>query len=504
MYHSKNCNKMKKNILVVSILASALSFTSCSDDDINQKPYDSIEIADYYKTESDFTNALNGVYKGFAQSGYYAGLSNASDIISIGDIMADNLILDPNGRRAAQRAHTWAYNSNSVPTDIYSTSYNVISRANIILANANNLQDGDFKNNVIAQATAVRAMAHFEVARTYAEIPTQSADASSTVGIVYVDKYDPQALPSRDATIAESYNKIIADLEAAIPYLDASKVTSVMNKYAAQALLGKVYLYNGDYKKVIEFTQPVVDAVAPASQAQLIDLWTSKNSDGVLFEIPFINSNDPTIGTNYSQGATNDNIVIEYSVDKDFYALYNQETEAERIAAYFKIYNPKNHGNQAVIAVNKYINGKVKLGLNNGRYLRVEEAILNLAEAQYLSGDQGSALTTLNKLRDVRYSTYKGVETGAAIFDAIQTERRKELAFENGDRWFTLKRLQGVSSISAEYKEGVKRSGNGYLADGSGISSSVQTLKPGVREWQLPIPQSVLNINKNLSQTPGY
>lgn len=412
---------MKKNILVLSLLACALSFTSCSDDDINQKPFDAIEVSDYYKTESDFTNALNGVYKGFGQAGYYAGLSNASDIIAVGDIMSDNLILDTNGRRSGQRAHTWAYNSNSVPTSIYSTSYNIISRANIILANADNLPDGDFKNNVVAQA-----------------------------------------------------------------------------------LLGKIYLYKGDYKKAIEFTQPAVDAVAPANPSELAALWTSNNSNGVLFEIPFVNSGDPTIGTNFSQGATDENIVIEYAVDKDFYALYNQETEPERVNAYFKVFTPSNHDYQQVIAVNKYINGKVKLGLNNGRYLRVEEAILNLAEAQYLAGDSASALTTLNKLRDVRYSSYEGGETGAAIFDAIQLERRKELAFENGDRWFTLKRLQGVSGISSAYTSGIQRSGNGYLADGTGTPSSELTLKAGDFKWQFPIPQSVLNLNTNMTQTPGY
>ncbi|WP_313384765.1 RagB/SusD family nutrient uptake outer membrane protein [Chishuiella sp.] len=498
---------MKKNIFVLSLLACALSFSSCSEDDINQKPYDKIEFSDYYKTESDFNTAINGVYRGFAQDingGYYAGLSSASDIIAVGDILGDNLILNPNGRQSGLRTHNWSYNSNATPTSLYSTSYNIISRANLILANIDNLQDGDFKNYITAKAKAIRALAHFEVARTYAEIPTQAADASSTIGIAYVDKYDPKAEPTRDATIGETYTKIIADLEAAIPYLKEADPSSEINKYAAEALLGKVYLYKGDYQKVIEYTQPVVDNVSPAKKADLADLWTSNNSEGVLFEIPLLNTSDPKIGTNFSQGATDATIILEYAVDKNFYALYDSATEPERKNAYFKIFNPKNLDGDAVIAVNKYIKGKVMLGINNGRYLRTEEAILNLAEAQYLSGDSGSALSTLNKLRDVRYSSYKGGETGAAIFDAIQLERRKELAFENGDRWFTLKRLQGVSGISSEYKQGIQRSGNGYLADGSGSPSSSQTLNAGDYRWQLPISQTTLNKNLKMTQTPGY
>lgn len=498
---------MKKNIFVLSLLACALSFTSCSEDDINQKPYDKIEFSDYYKTESDFSTAINGVYRGFAQNiygGYYAGLSSASDIVAVGDILGDNLILDPNGRKSGQRTHNWSYNSNANPTAIYSTSYTIISRANLILANIDNLQDGDFKNYIIAQAKAVRALAHFEVARTYAEIPTQAADASSTIGIAYVDKYDPKAEYTRDATIGETYTKIIADLEAAIPYLKDSDPSSVMNRYAAEALLGKVYLYKGDYQKVIEYTQPVVNAVRPAQKNELADLWTSNNSKGVLFEIPLLNTSDPKIGTNFSQGLEDSNIIIEYSVDKKFYALYDAATEPERLNSYFKIFHPKNHKGEAVIVVNKYINGKVMAGINNGRYLRVEEAILNLAEAQYLSGDAGSALTTLNRLRSVRYTEFNGSETGAAIFDAIQLERRKELAFENGDRWFTLKRLQGVSGISSEYTQGIQRSGNGYLADGTGTPSSSQTLSAGDHRWQLPISQTDLNKNLKMTQTPGY
>jgi hypothetical protein len=156
------------------------------------------------------------------------------------------------------------------------------------------------------------------------------------------------------------------------------------------------------------------------------------------------------------------------------------------------------------ILVNKYINGALQQGLNNGRYMRVEEVILNLAEAHYMNGNEPLALQTLDRLRDVRYSSYDGGETGDDLFDAIMLERRKELPFESSDRFFTLKRLQGVSGIPSEYTNGVQRTGNGHLADGGGVVPPGQELPAGNFRWQLPIQQTWLVENPNLEQNPGY
>ena len=83
-------------------------------------------------------------------------------------------------------------------------------------------------------------------------------------------------------------------------------------------------------------------------------------------------------------------------------------------------------------------------------------------------------------------------------------ERRKELAFESSDRWFTLKRLQGVSGISSVHTSGVQRSGNGHLQDGSGVVPTSQVLNAGDFKWQLPLQQTWLIENTNLVQNPGY
>lgn len=496
--------KIKITFLALSLL---LSFNSCSDDDIMQDSPTGIAVDNFYQTPADFTRAILGVYQGFKQSGYYAASNGSSDINVLGDILADDVIFNTNGRQANRLASTqWEYDGNMTPTSKYNSSYNIIMRANLILSKIDNLPEGDFKRQIKGEALALRALVHLEVARTYAKIPTQSADALSSQGIPYVDKYIPFESPGREENVKVVYDKILKDFTEALSNLNAIAGTDRINSNTVQALLARTYLYLGNYTKVIEYAQPVVNKVNPVAKDQLLNMWKGVNSNGVLFEIPFVLTNDPAIGVSYSQGISDANINMEYSVDKRFYALFNPTTEPERMSASVKLFSPANANGKSTIAVNKYISGNPATnipGVNNGRYLRVEETILDLAEAQYLSGDQGGALVTLNKLRNNRYSSYAGGETGVAIFDAIILERRKELAFETGDRWFTLKRLQNVN-VPAQYKNGIQRSGNGFYADGSGSVPVGQTLTPTSHKWQLPIDQGTINRNPNMTQTSGY
>jgi len=102
----------------------------------------------------------------------------------------------------------------------------------------------------------------------------------------------------------------------------------------------------------------------------------------------------------------------------------------------------------------------------------------------------------LNILRGQRYSPYTpGTETGTALLNAIYSERRLELAFEN-DRFWTLKRL-GLP---------VNRSAFGPNVDGTGTGpgASIVNLQSSDYRWQLPIPQSEINLNPNMKQNPGY
>src|SRR5690606_21261073 len=147
-----------------------------------------------------------------------------------------------------------------------------------ILANIDNIDDADFpdKARIRAEALALRGFAHFEVAKNYVKIPTQSADANSFVGIPYVTEYDPYLEPAREASVADVYTKIIADLEDALPNIPASAESKFrLNQNSMKGLMSRVYLFSGQYDKVIQYATPVVAAVAPAPKANLKNLWRS-------------------------------------------------------------------------------------------------------------------------------------------------------------------------------------------------------------------------------------
>lgn len=501
---------MNKYFKFIGISILAIFFMGCNDDDIrNDDPGNAVFDLYFYSLE-EVETAVNGIYQNFFDGGLY---SAEGGIIVVGDALSDNVVQNPGGRGTLTTGYNWLYNSGTgAPSGIYNTGYKMVSRANAILDNADTYlidslmttAEVQTKKSLLAEAKALRAIGHFEVAKNFIKIPTQSGDANSSVGIAYVDVFDPLAEPSRLSTVEEVYDRIIDDLLAAYQDIPASSASSFrLNKNAVAAMLSKVYLYMGDYDKVIEFAAPVANSVAVCAREDVQNYWRSnlaEGTSGILFETHVIQSTTfpPIIGTNYSQGL-NSNLKAEFVADKAFYDLF--DSSDIRTTPYFKIVTPT--GFEPIISVNKYVTSTYGGGMQRGRYLRVEDVVLNLAEAQYLSGDQANALITLDKLRTQRYSSFTGGETGDALFNAIQLERRKEFAFE-GDRFYTVKRLMGVSGIPSQYSQGMVRSGNGHNADGTGVPPAYLTLDPSAREWQFPLNNSILIYNPNMTQTPGY
>ena len=481
---------MKNNLKILSFLFLSLAFWSCDDEINDLEPFVNGNPATFFNSPAAFQNGVDGVYSQFFN--YYAAESGYQ---GIPDILADNVILASTGRRSNEIFYDWDYvpSTGGAVAIFWSEAYEAINAANLVIGQIDNLPEGEIKDNILGQALAARAIAHFDLVRLYAKIPTSSADAASSLGIPYIkvedgDTGDPLAQPEREL-VSANYAEIVGDLERAAELVDVNNGEGRLDKDAIYGMLSRIYLYMGEWQKVIDAANEVTEPIA--SMQELPGVYTDATNAGVLIEWSVNTSSESSfsnVGVTYSQtvdGATRSEYVA------DFGFINSIDTSDVRYDVL--TYVGENSGNE-YNAVKKFLGeeGQVN-GLVDIKVLRVAEVVLNKAEALYRLGMEAEALETLNMLRDKRLSDYEGGETGEELLEAILYNRRVELAFE-GHRFFDIKRLG----------EAIVRTDAGDLIDGEGTAPEDLVLPAGNFRFLFPIPQAEVNANPNLVQNPGY
>ena len=490
-----------KKIFLFSVLS--LVILSCDKDNITFAPYNAINDEIVLLKPADFTGVINGAYSYMIKNGGSTGFGG--ELLIDSEIATDNVIISPQGRQSNKSGYTFTSTPNDSHFDFYNAAYRSINSANLVLGKLDVLADGSFKDNIEGEARFIRALNHFQLLRDYAKIPTQSADANASLGVCYLEIVDPVQKPAR-LTVQESYAKVVSDLLIAKDKIGNNTITDGhAGKVAVYALLSRAYLYMGQWQDCIDNANLAISNYSGdvATRAQFYTnattgLWEDSNSAGVLFKlrVDVVDLTAPgasyqaavTAGVVYSQAAGTQT-KSEYVVSKEFYDKF-QATDIRK-AAYIKTgpFASKIYNN-----ISKYDGrGAGTKNLVDIKVMRIEEVYLNKAEAEY--NLNGGGLASLNKVRSNRYSPFvSGGETGQALFDAIQLERRLELAFEM-DRFYTLKRLNLPVVRSAT---------DGHYADGTGTPPQFATLPAGDFRWQFPIPKDERDINENLEQNPGY
>ncbi|WP_460189149.1 RagB/SusD family nutrient uptake outer membrane protein [Urechidicola sp. KH5] len=474
-----------KNFIKIFILVVGFTSLQSCEDDLDQLPNDSLSPDSYYKTIGDFETAMRGVYSGFLNGAYYGG-----SFTSRPDIQTDNVIIAPAGRRSNQAFHEWRYNPN-VAWDLMSSAYVVVNRANLIIDNIDNIQGVPGALNILAQARTARALAHFDLVRLYSQIPTQSAGASASLGMPVIVELDPNIRKLRP-TVEETYDFIISELETSRTLISADNGVGAFNRDGVNALLSRVYLYNGDYQDAINAANRVNTPVSEISN--FAQIWVDGSEDGVIMKIDQDRVLDGVnIGVEWSQSNAGA-IVPEYVMEFDLFNMY--ESDDVRKAAYTQIL-PDSEGN-LYNAITKMFG---EAGQNNGivdpKLIRAAEVYLNKAEAHAMLNQDGPALDALDMVRANRYSTFSsGNETGAALLDAIKKERRLEF-FAESHRLFDIKR----------WGESINRNpSNGEFFDGTGTPypPGFTDLNAGDHLFQMPIPQGEINVYPEFQQNPEY
>lgn len=479
---------------IVLMLSLATTLVAC---DLDREPYDGVEADKLFSTVEGYQTALKGTYVGFMAYGYY---SSDGGIYNCPDILSDNLTYNFNGRGSFRTLYELRYNANTPGYNLYSRAYKLISRANDILDHIDGLTKATpaARNAIKGEALALRGLAHFDIARLYCKIPTQSADAKQSLGIYYFKKFDPEAQPRRvGTTVDDTYKAVIEDLENAVTLMDDVKRNGRLNKTAVRAILSRVYLYYGDYQKAAQYaTEAIADnSFRIAPRDQFANVWKDAYTANVLFRVLFTDKDRIQIGNAYGQKSQGQN-KAEYVCSYDLYHLYQSNDIRKSTTISTGVY-----GGNTYNSVSKYF-GRASGNANvvDGKYIRIEEVYLTRAEANYRLGNTTQALADLDAVRSQRYESFtSGNETGTALLNAIILERRLELAFE-GDRFFTLKRL--ALPIQRNPTKGAFADGSGTVPEAGWV-----TLPVGDHRWQLPIPKDAFSANPNLTsqdQNPGY
>jgi len=482
-----------KKILSIILVSLLVCFVAC-DDELDLVPYDGLTDEQLFGNTQGFETAIKGVYSGFRATGYYG--TSAGMLIGP-DILADNLLLNPQGRTTQKTLFEWRNTAVDESFGLYERGYRIISRANRVLDNLNKMDDGPVKDNFEGEAKAARALVHFDIARTYCKIPTQSADANSALGIFYSEEYLPQSLPRRvGTTVASVYDKIVTDLVDAKTKISTDNGAGRLNKLAVDAILTRVYLFMGDDDKVItSANDAILTGTSVAPRSQFASVWKDEYASNVLFKIVFTDQDDVSIGNSYSQTGSTNEIRSEYVVAYGFYLLFSDDDIRKSATIVSSLFSGDMYNH-----VSKYLGRATgQKNVVDAKYIRMEEVYLNLAEAYANKGGMDAqALTALNVLRSERYDNFvSGGETGQSLKDAIQLERRLEFAFES-DRFYTLKRL-GLDVVRSSI--------DGEFADGTGTAAIKTLLESGDFRWELPIPQGAFDSNREMTnddQNPGY
>ncbi|MDL2231533.1 RagB/SusD family nutrient uptake outer membrane protein [Porphyromonadaceae bacterium OttesenSCG-928-L07] len=475
---------MKKIILIA--IVTAFAFAGCSDF-LTEEPELSQSTELTLSTYDGLDKSVLGTYSPLASAGWYGAAFVLDCEMRSGN---GKINLDySSGRYTTPYGLTY---SSSLSSGLWGWGYLVISEANNVLANLEGkegngitLQDLD---NLKAECLFLRALAHFDMVRVYAQ--TFAFDATGAVlGIPYVFTTDPQGAPARN-TIKEVYDYVVEDLLEAERIIAAdykrsgiADARAAVTKPVIQALLSRVYLYMGKWQESADYATKVINNTTYKmwEEAEMKEVYATDipTSGEVIFEMYGVKTNSydafwdsPVWMTSPSEDAYSDcasstdlyNLYADGDIRKELFVSPEANPELYWTAKYIG----KGHGTPDV---------------SNTIILRLSEMYLNRAEA-IVNGAVVAGVTAVSDLNEITSRRGAAAYTSAGKEDVFQ-ERRKELAWE-GHLWFDLART-GRKLAREDY---------------SGLTN--KDLDYPDHRWALPIPKRELDVNPNLNPNPGY
>lgn len=449
-----------------------LNTTACEDGFVDRAPIYSIDSENYFNAEDDYRNALIAAYD-MLQSSYLN--------VMMGEIASDNTLaggesaVDVIGiQQVDDMIHTPV---NSQIKDVWNWMFAGVNRAAYILE-FKDKTEFEGKAQIIAEARFLKAYYNFELVKWFGGIPLKG-DQRFALG-------DESSLPR--ASVSEVYASIEADLLSAIPDLSpTSPQTGRVSQGAAQALLGKAYLFQGKNADAANVLLDVINGGRYSLPADFADIFerTGENGPGAVFEVQYSDAEgagfgclqcsegNVAVGFNGIRNHTGPVYDSGFSFNVPTQAAYQsyepgdsrrdvaildiEAWAAETGAGFGQGFEHTGYYNRKYIARKGDTNiGDQNLtNPNNYRSIRYADVLLMAAEALNGTGSDDEAREYLNQVRRRAFGDmdHEIGASGAALGDFIQVERRLELMGE-GHRFFDLVRKGAAAGAIDGFQAG--------------------------------------------------
>jgi hypothetical protein len=474
---------MRHKYLFIQYIVVAILLASCSDSWLDLSPTTAKSTSSAFSSVKDFASVLNGAYSTMQNPYYYGGFMQWYPEVTAEDMCP----VDVSARTST--AYRFLYTESNINSDFWSLPYDVILAANSILDNVNDIEtdtedEAEQLKDYKGQALALRALSLFDLTRLFG-VPYQKNSGSSLGAVAVTTVLNPGDEPARN-TVAECYNQIIADFEDAIELLPTTKTNGKINKYAAEALLARAYLYKGDNKNALKLAEDVIGSKAYSllTTTNYVDAWKTGFSSESLFEI-VQNSDDSGGHECIGYYLSPDGYAAMVLTDEYINLIKEDENDVRTSLLSDFIYNNTTIEDAYLL---KYPgkDGATDVSLNNNIVIRLSEVYLIAAEAALKISDIDKARTYLNTLIENRNGTANYLSTDEVTSERIFRERRKELVCE-GHRFFD-----------------AIRNGGTLTRDYEGFFGEISSIDWDYYRVVLPIPVDEINANSNMFQNDEY
>jgi len=489
--------KMKTKIVYILL---AISLSSCSDFlEIDSET----QLSDntFFKTQDDFGKAINGVY---------APLRDLySTAFVMGEMRSDNSYYDYNednrgGNRVEFISDFTEDSGNTLLQEKWDYNYAIISRANKVLVNIDDIEfdDSNLQSNIKGQALFLRALSYFDLVQYFGSVPLH-LDPVTTL--------EETALPLSPTQVEVVYQQIMNDAQLAATLLPnkADQEPGRATIGSAKALLGNVYIVLKMWTQAATVLQEIVDS----QQYSLIPNYANvfdpnnKNNAESIFEVQYLEGPEgyssnfiydflpqPITADEVSQIIGLPSDVAQSKTDEglnlptlDIIASYEDgDLREDASIGYINI----SASGKLTPYVAKYNHAHSQFNNTNDNWpvYRYSEVLLSLAEALYETGS-GDPLIYLNQVRN-RAGLGDVVTIDKAI---ILHERRIELAFEN-KRWLDLVRTDNAETVMKAFGANVIANPQDYFFPiGTGPIPSAYA----VINTTFPLPSREVILNPN-------